>query len=191
MAKSKLRVVVIGCGAIAQRRHLPEYAGRSDVEVVAVVDIKRDRAKEIAAQHGVKKFFTDYRKALAMKPDLVSVATGGYEYGSDHHRPTMQALAAGCHVLCEKPLSNDVAEAREMVAEARRRKLCLGTNLNHRFTPLTAKAKQWVDEGRLGTLLFINMSMWIANPAESSPYFHLRLRSPKKDDLDAAVEEIR
>ena len=42
----------------------------------------------------------------ALKPDLVSVATGGYEYSSDHYLPTIQALEAGCHVLTEKPISN-------------------------------------------------------------------------------------
>ena len=48
----------------------------------------------------------------AVKPDLCSVATGGYEYGSDHFAPTMQALDAGCHVLCEKPICNEIAQGR-------------------------------------------------------------------------------
>jgi len=168
-----LRVGVIGLGPIGNR-HADNYRADPRAELVGVCDLIPERADAAAARFGVPGFYDAEKMLAALKPDLVSVATGGYEYGSDHHRPTMQALAAGCHVLCEKPLSNDVAEAREMVAEARRRGLCLGTNLNHRFTPLTVKAKQWVDEGRLGTLLFINMSMWIANPAESSPYFHLK-----------------
>jgi predicted dehydrogenase len=86
-------------------------------------------------------------------------------------------------VLCEKPLSNQVPEAEQMVAKAKEKGLCLGTNLNHRFTPLAVKAKQWVQEGRLGDLLFINMSMWIMNPAESSPYFHLKALHPHTIDV--------
>jgi predicted dehydrogenase len=111
------------------------------------------------------------------------VATGGYEYGSDHYLPTIQALEAGCHVLCEKPLSNDVAEAREMVRKASEKGLCLGTNLNHRFTPLAARAKEWLTSGRLGHILFINMQMWIMNPAESSPHFHLKALHPHTIDI--------
>jgi len=146
MAKSKLRVVVIGCGAIAQRRHLPEYAGRNDVEVVAVVDIKRDRAKEIAAQHGVKKFFTDYRKALAMKPDLVSVCTPN----ALHAEHTIAALKGKAHVLCEKPMAGSLAEARRMVAAAKanRRQLMIGHN--QRYAAAHVRGKQLFKSGLLG-----------------------------------------
>ena len=55
-----------------------------------------------------------------LAPDLCSVATGGYEYGSDHYEPTLQALEAGCHVLCEKPICNEIAKAEEMVARGPR-----------------------------------------------------------------------
>lgn len=71
----------------------------------------------------------------ALKPDICSVATGGYEYSSDHFEPTIQALEAGAHVLCEKPISNDLGNARKMVDTAKRLKRCFGIDLNHRFTP--------------------------------------------------------
>jgi predicted dehydrogenase len=90
----------------------------------------------------------------------------------------MQALEAGCHVLCEKPISNDIPEAEEMVALAREKGRCFGVNLNHRFTPAARLARKWLDEGRLGHLLFVNMSMWIMNPRESSPYFQIKALHP-------------
>ena len=123
------------------------------------------------------------RDARALKPDLCSVATGGYEYGSDHYLPTLQALDAGCHVLCEKPICNDIAKAEEMVARPARRAVCFGVNLNHRFTPAARLAKKWLDEGRLGHLLFVNMSMWIKNPTESSPYFQIKALHPHTVDV--------
>ena len=60
----------------------------------------------------------------ALSPDLCSVTTSGYENGSDHYEPTMQALEFGCHVLGEKPISNEVEEAEEMVATAKAKKGC-------------------------------------------------------------------
>jgi predicted dehydrogenase len=116
-------------------------------------------------------------------PEVCSVATGGYEYGSDHHLPTLQALEAGCHVLCEKPISNEIPKAEEMVAKASEKGVCFGVDLNHRFTPAARLARTWVDEGRLGHLLFIHMSMWIMNPAESSPYFQLKALHPHTVDV--------
>jgi predicted dehydrogenase len=95
----------------------------------------------------------------------------------------MEALEAGCHVLCEKPISNNIAEAEEMVAKAKEKGLCFGINLNHRFNPAARLAKKWVDEGRLGHLLFINVSMWIMNPRESSPYFQIKALHPHTVDI--------
>src|SRR5947209_11228014 len=103
---------------------------------------------------------SDDGKAL----DAVSICTAGAENGGDHYAPAMECLEAGLHVLCEKPISNNINHAREMVAAARARGLYLGTNLNHRFTPPAAIAKSWIDEGRLGTLLLANVTMWINNP---------------------------
>ena len=95
----------------------------------------RDRAEAAGRRLGVPCFYDAPAMLAALKPDLCSVATGGYEYGSDHYEPTMQALEAGCHVLCEKPISNDIAQAEEMVAKAREKRRCFGIDLNHRFTP--------------------------------------------------------
>jgi predicted dehydrogenase len=120
----------------------------------------------------------------ALAPDVVSVATGGFEYGSDHYEPTVQALEAGCHVLCEKPICNDIGKAADMVRVAGERRRCLGVDLNHRFTPAALQAKRWLDEGRLGSLLFANMALWIGKPGEfDSPYFHLKALNPHSIDM--------
>ena len=146
-------------------------------------DIRRDRADAAAARLGVPAFYTVREMLAALKPDICSVATGGEEYGSEHYEPTMEALDAGCHVLCEKPISNNIAEAEEMVAKAKEKGLCFGIDLNHRFNPAARLAKRWVEEGRLGHLLFINVSMWIMNPRESSPYFQIKALHPHTVDI--------
>jgi predicted dehydrogenase len=61
--------------------------------------------------------------------------------------------------------------------------VCYGVNLNHRFTHAARVARSWVDAGRLGDLLFINMSMWIGNPAETSPYYHIKSLHPHTVDV--------
>ena len=177
-----LRVCVIGAGPIGNR-HADMYKADPLAELVGICDKIKERADAASARLGVPAFYSVQEMLAALQPDVCSVATGGYEYGSDHYEPTMHALEAGCHVLGEKPISNVVEEAEEMVTTAQKKGLCYGVNLNHRFTPAARLAKKWLDEGRLGHLLFINMAMWIKNPAESSPYFQLKALHPHTVDV--------
>lgn len=177
-----LRVCVIGLGPIGNR-HADIYVENERAELIGVCDIDETRADATADRLGVPAFYNVPKMLDECRPDVVSVATGGYEYSSDHYAPTMQALAAGCHVLGEKPISNDIAHGEEMVAKAKEMGVCYGIDLNHRFTPAARLAKKWIDEGRLGHLLFVNMAMWIMNPAESSPYYHLKALHPHTIDV--------
>jgi predicted dehydrogenase len=164
-------------------RHARIYQEDPLAQLVGVCDILKDRADSAASRLSAPAFHDATKMFAALKPDLVSVTTGGQEYGSDHFEPTMLALEAGCHVLGEKPISNEIDKAEKMVAKAREKKRCYGINLNHRFTPAAYLAKKWVTEGKLGHLLFCNMSMWIKNPAESSPYFQIKALHPHTVDV--------
>lgn len=177
-----LKVCVIGLGPIGNR-HARLYREDALAELVGVCDILRDRADAAGQRYGVPRFYDAEEMLETIHPDVVSVATGGYEYGSDHCLPTLQSLEAGCHVLCEKPISNSIAEAEQMVVKAQEKGLCLGVDFNHRFTPAAALAKKWVTEGRLGHLLFVNMSMWIKNRTEASPYFQIKALHPHTVDV--------
>ncbi len=178
-----LRVCVIGLGHIGNL-HASIYQGDPLVELVGVCDIRLDRAKAAGEKFGVPHFLSAPEMLAALKPDLCSVATGGFEYSSDHYEPTIQALEAGCHVLCEKPISNDIAKAAEMVRVARERNRCFGLDFNHRFTPAARYAKKWLDEGRLGSLLFVNMALWIGRPEDmDSPFYHMKALNPHSVDM--------
>src|SRR5258708_7483500 len=180
----RLKVAVIGCGGIGNT-HGPAYLKDPLAELVGYCDILPDRADKSAARDGVKKWYTvnEILEDAGGMLDAVSVCSAGIENGGDHYTPTMQCLAAGLNVLCEKPISNDIHRAREMVAFAQEKGLYFGINLNHRFTPPAATAKQWMDEGRLGTPLLMNMTMWINNPNETSPWFHMRALHPHRPDI--------
>jgi predicted dehydrogenase len=178
----RLKVGVIGMGPIGNR-HADIYREMDDAALVCVCDIDRARADAGAARLGVKGYYSLGEMVAAESLDMVSVATGGVEYGSDHFEPTMQALEAGLHVLCEKPICNEIDKAEQMVARAREKRLCFGIDLNHRFTPAARLAKKWVDEGRIGHQLFMNVSMWIMNRRESSPWFQIKALHPHTVDI--------
>ena len=176
------RVAVIGCGPIGNR-HGEIYAAMPGAELTCVCDVDRERADAAAARLGVPAFTSVVEMLDTADLTMASVATGGEEYGSDHYEPTMQALSAGLHVLGEKPISNEIQPAEEMVALAAEKGLCYGINLNHRFTPAARLARQWMDDGRIGHLLFVNMSMWIKNPNERSPWFQIKALHPHTVDI--------
>ena len=111
------------------------------------------------------------------------MCAAGVENGGDHYKPTMELLAAGIPVLGEKPISNEIDKAEEMVALAKEKNIRYGVNLNHRFTPAALRAKEWVTSGRLGEVNIINMTMWINNPNETSPWFHIRALHPHSLDV--------
>ena len=177
-----LDVCVIGMGAIGNR-HARLYQQIAGANLVGVCDIVHERADAAAARLRIRPYYDAPTMLAELKPDIVSVATAGFENGSDHFLPTIQALDAGCHVLCEKPMCNEIYKAQAMVDKARAKGLCLGVDMNHRFTPAALLAKRWQNEGRLGHLLFINMSLWIMNPNESSPWFHIKSLHPHTVDI--------
>jgi predicted dehydrogenase len=173
-----IRVAVIGLGPIGNL-HSRIYLGDELAELVGVCDRVPERASAAQERYGVQSFTNAEEMLSALKPDVVSVATGWYEYSSDHYEATMQALAHGCHVLCEKPICNELDKAREMVAFAKQQNRCFALDFNHRFTPPALAAKGWLDEGCLGELLFCNMALWIGKFGEfETMNYHLKALNP-------------
>lgn len=190
-----LKVAVVGLGGIGNR-HASIYVEHPQCELVAVCDIIKERADAAAAQYGAKAFYSVQEMLKSgIHIDMASVCTAGVENGGDHYQPTMELLEAGIPVLGEKPISNELDKAREMVALAKKKGLRYGINLNHRFTPAAWLAKEWVDAGKLGEINIINMTMWINNRNESSPWFHIRALHPHSLDVmryfaDSEVEKV-
>ena len=118
-----LRSAVIGMGHIGNL-HARIHKEQTVSELVAVCDRDHERADAAAKALGVPAYYDAQEMLDREKPDVVSITTGGYEYSSDHYEPTMQALRAGCHVLGEKPISNDLRHAQEMVDLAEKMGVC-------------------------------------------------------------------
>lgn len=177
-----LKVAVIGLGNIG-KTHVRYYQEHKNAQLVALCDLLADRVDPVAQQYQLKAYHNLDEMLASEDIDAVSVATAGPENGGHHFEPVMKCLAAGKHVLVEKPISNSIEQAREMVRFAKERGVKLGVNLNHRFTPLADRTKEMLQQDLLGEVLFINMDLWINNPNESSPWFHLRALHPHSIDV--------
>ncbi|RAP78349.1 Gfo/Idh/MocA family protein [Paenibacillus montanisoli] len=177
-----IKVAVVGVNHIG-KIHCQAYMRRQDTVLAAVCDLMPERAEAAGKLHGVP-YYTDLRVLLAKEDvDVVIVATAGAEKGSHHFAPVMIAVEAGKDVFVEKPISNNIEEARTMVAASRERGVRLACNLNHRFTPAAYKAKELVSSGKLGTLLFLNMRLTIRNPQEDTEWLHMRALHPHSIDV--------
>ncbi|AEE96408.1 Gfo/Idh/MocA family protein [Mahella australiensis] len=178
-----LKVGIVGMGNIGNV-HAGVYMNNPKVELVAVCDIIKEKADAAASKYGAKAFYS-VKEMLdsGIHLDACSMATAGVENGGDHFKPTMELLEAGIPVLGEKPISNNIEDAEKMVALAKSKKVPYGVDLNHRFTPAARVAKEWMNNGRLGKTHIINMRMWINNPNESSPWFHMRALHPHSFDV--------
>ncbi len=147
-----IRVCVIGTG-FGTAVQVPGFQAHPDTEVVAIVSAREARAREAAERFGIPYAFTDYRDALALpEVDLVSVVSPPVF----HHRQTLDALAAGKHVLCEKPMAMTAAEAREMTEALARAGRVGMIDHEFRYNPGRHYFKQLVEEGYLGDLLYVN-----------------------------------
>jgi predicted dehydrogenase len=178
-----VRVGVVGVGNIGSI-HADVYKNNPKVELVALCDIVKEKADAAAVKFGGRAF-SSVKEMLAsgLRLDACSMCTRGEENGGEHFTPTMELLEAGIAVLGEKPISNRIDEGERMVALAKKKNVPYAVNLNHRFTPAAKRAREWVDAGRLGKLAMINMRMWINNPVETSPWFHLRALHPHSFDV--------
>ena len=153
----KLKVAVISCGMIANTAHLPAYQHYKDrCEVAAVCDLNETAARETAERFGVPRWYTDAEKMLAAeKPDLVSVCVPN----GLHKTMTMLALSCGAHVLCEKPVALNYADARDMYAEAQRLGKALVACQVVRYYPEFQFAKEMHDQGILGDIYFSEFAL--------------------------------
>jgi predicted dehydrogenase len=164
--------------------HADSYRKDPLARLVAVCDVVAEKADAAAKRHEVRAYYSLKDMLAGEELDVVDVTTGGYENGSWHFEPAMEALSAGRHVLCEKPLSNDIGEAREMVRYAAEKRLYLGCNLNHYFTPTAERARKYMDDGQVGELVSVLFKVGFHGgeetyafkntPRFNQPYAHMK-----------------
>ncbi|MFE4468653.1 Gfo/Idh/MocA family protein [Leifsonia sp. NPDC056824] len=163
----RLRIGVLGAAGIAPRALLSPARRRDDVEVAAVAS--RHDASEFASRHGIPTAYGRYDDLLADETiDLVYVALPP----SEHARWTIAALEAGRDVLCEKPMTMDASEAREVLAAAERTGRRAFEAFHDHYHPLQAWVREFVRSGALGSPVSATATFNGANPFDPRSIRH-------------------
>jgi predicted dehydrogenase len=145
----KIRVALVGCGRWANLAHLPGLASCSDVELVSLCDLDASRAEAAAAKFGAQRTYTDLSQMLANEQlDMVDIVTAHHH----HLTPAKMALAAGCHVLCEKPLGIDMAQVTDVVESSRKTGVLTMTGFTFRYSRAVQQFQRLIAEGLIGDL---------------------------------------
>lgn len=147
-----LKIGIVGCGGIANGKHLPALHDLKEVELVAFCDLIEERAEKAAKEFGTPeaKVFTDYKKMLAEDLDIVHVCTPN----NSHAEITVAALKADNHVMCEKPMAKTFAQGQEMLAAARETGKKLTIAYQNRFRKDSMYLHKVCQEGELGDIYF-------------------------------------
>lgn len=153
-----LKVGIVGMRGIGET-HARAHKADALSKLVAVCDVVQERADKAAATYGVKAYTSVAEMLRNEDLDVVDVTTGGPENGGWHFEPAMEAIAAGKAVLVEKPISNDIGEAREMILFAQEKDVYLGCNLNHYFTEPARQARELMTTGKIGEQVYSLLRM--------------------------------
>ena len=149
----RLRIGIVGCGGIANGKHLPSLKAINRADIVAFCDLIPERAEKACAEYGAEgaKTYTDYHRLLEDKSiDVVYVLTPNRM----HAQVSIDALNAGKHVMCEKPMTKTAADARAMVEAAKKSGKKLTIGYQHRHKPEARYLKSVIERGDLGDIYY-------------------------------------
>lgn len=157
---AKVRVGILGCGAITERRHAPEYLENPNAEIAGFFDINEKRANEICERFGGKYYKTPEEMIEDSDIDAISVCVPN----SLHAEMSIAALKAGKHVLCEKPMAQSLEETRAMLEAEKESGKILMPGHNQRLIPTHLKAKELLENGAIGKPLFFQCNFKHSGP---------------------------
>ena len=159
-----MRLLILGTGGMANT-HAQNFAAIDGVELVGAVDVDPSRARAFAETHGIPNVFTSLEEAIAW--DGFDAATN-VTPDRAHHPTTLALLAAGKHVMCEKPLAENYAKADEMARAAEASSLVTMVNLTYRNVAPLQKAREMVLAGQIGHVRHVEASYlqsWLVSKA--------------------------
>ena len=146
----KVRVGLVGAGYVSAY-HIRALKTLSNVEIVGIADLNQDRARQMAAQHGIS-VFRSLEEMRGAKPDVIHVLTPP----DSHCAVTLEALGMGCHVFVEKPMAPTLEECDQMILRAQQAGRILSVNHSARMDPVVRKALELVRQGECGDVLAVD-----------------------------------
>jgi len=149
----KLKVGIIGCGGIAEQKHLPAIGKIEEAELTAFCDVVKEKAESLCKKFGAAgaKTYTDYKELLKDGSiDVIHVGTPN----SSHSPITVAALEAGKHVMCEKPMATSYEDAKKMIDTAKKTGKLLTIGYQYRCRPSTLYLKRVCERGDLGEIYY-------------------------------------
>ena len=173
MLQRSLKFALVGCGAMAEHRHLPALIHRHDCEVVALVDHNKARAGQLATRFGVPHVLTAYRDLLSLDIDVAIVVLPNYL----HAPVSIELLTTGIHVLVEKPMALSVAECDQMLQAAETGHTVLAVGLMRRFLHAGRFTKWAIDSGLLGEIISFDIREGLVFnwPLTTDFFFHAEM----------------
>ncbi|MFZ6027905.1 MAG: Gfo/Idh/MocA family protein [Chloroflexota bacterium] len=148
MDTMRMRLGIVGAGRIVERAHLPVLAAMPDVHVAGLFDPDMERARELAQRFEIPNTCRSLDELLNLTLDAVLIACPNHL----HAATSIAALEAGAHVLCEKPMATNSADAQAMAAACERHGRELMIGFTNRFRPEVVALEEAVRAGRLGTI---------------------------------------
>jgi len=156
----KINVGIIGCGKIAQVRHIPEYEANPNVIIKGFYDMDAKRTGELAQKHNCLAY-NSYAELLDDEQiDAVSICVANHA----HAQISIEALKAGKHVLCEKPMAITLEDCEAMVAVAKENNRYLMIGQNQRLAKAHQKAKELISQGAIGEVLTFRTTFGHSGP---------------------------
>jgi len=160
----RLRLGIIGGGAITQVAHLPVIKKLKTIEVQAICDTDLPKARALATRFGVKDAFDDIEELLRFESlDAVVICSPNHL----HESHILAALSANLHVLVEKPLAMTAASVQRIVRAAEKRDRVVMVGMNHRYRPDVQIVRTFVQSGELGTIESVRGSWHVFRPGRS------------------------
>ncbi len=161
-------ILIIGTGGIVKDAHLPAYR-LAGFPVWGIYNRTRSRAESLAAEYGIERVFDDLDAAIAAAPENIIFDLA---LPASLFTDALRRLPCSSHVLIQKPMGEDLAQAREVLAVCRERRLHAAINCQLRFAPFVTAARRLIDAGVIGELTDMEMRLTVHTPWELFPFLN-------------------
>ena len=173
-----LKGAIVGFGFISSKGHFPAYLQRNDVEIAAVADLCPARLEAARAAIPGARLYSSWAELLEKERqlDFIDIATPP----TSHSEIALAALAKGLHVLCEKPITANLAQAKRLTEAARERRRVVFPAHNYKHAPVVKFSREVIESGRIGQVRSVTLNTFRTTHAKGVPEWNTDWRREKK-----------